>query len=67
VTWTVDNSGPILILQVAALLVGLTWSTNVSLQLASGDGARPESWRQSIPVSFFCLAYTLVMLWLLVG
>jgi polyferredoxin len=66
-TWTVGKSDLIPILQVAALLVGLTWSANVSLQLTSVNGARPESWRQSMPVILFCLAYVLGMLWLLVG
>ncbi len=66
-TWTLGDSGLILLSQVAVLVVGLIWSANVSLQLASMDGARPEGWRQSMPVILFCLAYTLVMLWLLVG
>jgi polyferredoxin len=67
VTWAVDDSGLVLILQIAALLIGLTWSASLSLRLADADRARPESWRQSIAVIFFCLIYTLVMLWLLIG
>jgi polyferredoxin len=67
VVWAVDDSGLVLILQIAALLIGLTWSASLSLKLADVNRIRPEGWRQSLPVIFFSLLYTLVMLWLLVG
>lgn len=66
-TWTIGSSGPILFLQVAALLIGLLWSTHLSMRLAEQNRALSNNQRQSIPVIFFCLIYTLVMLWLLVG
>ena len=67
VPWTLDDSGPVLVLQVAALLIGLSWSTSLSLDLANMDRSRSAGWRQSIAVIIFCLVYTLIMLWLLVG
>ena len=66
-TWSVDDSGAALLAQVAVLLVGLAWSANLSLRLADQDQAHPKSWRGALPVIVFCLAYTLGMLWLLVG
>ena len=65
--WTLGDSGLVLILQVAALLIGLFWSTSLSLNLSSADRPRTGGWRQSIAVIAFCLVYTLIMLWLLVG
>jgi polyferredoxin len=67
VAWVVDDSGPVLILQIAALLVGLTWSARLSLKLADADRTHPEGWRQSVPIVCFNLLYTLGMLWLLIG
>jgi polyferredoxin len=66
-TWALDDSGAVLTLQIAALLIGLIWSLSLSLKLADADGTHPEGWRQSLPVIFFVLLYTLVMLWLLIG
>lgn len=66
-TWSLDDSGLVLILQVAALLIGLFWSTSLSLNLSDVDRSRTGGWRQSIAVIAFCLVYTLIMLWLLVG
>jgi polyferredoxin len=66
-TWPAGNSEPVLMLQVTALLVGLIWSTNLSLRLAGFERAHSKSWSQSVPVILFCLLYTLVMLWMLVG
>jgi len=66
-TWNAGDSGAILLIQVAVLLVGLAWAANLSLRLAGQDDAHPNSWRGSITVIAFCLAYTLGMLWLLVG
>jgi polyferredoxin len=67
VAWALDDSGLVLILQIAALLVGLTWSAGLSMKLADVDHALPESWRQSVPIICFCLLYTLGLLWLLIG
>jgi len=67
VTRTLGDSGLVLILQVVALLTGLFWSTSLSLNLSDVDRPRTGGWRQSIPVIAFCLVYTLIMLWLLVG
>jgi hypothetical protein len=61
------DTGWIEIFQVVALLIGLMWSASLSLDLAGTDRSHRQGWRQSLPVIFFCLAYTLVMLWLLVG
>jgi polyferredoxin len=67
VRWTIGDSGLVLILQIAALLIGLTWSASLSLKLADADRARPEGWRLSVPIICFGLLYILVMLWLLIG
>ena len=67
VAWALDDSGPVLILQIASLLVGLAWSASLSLKLADVDRARPEGWRQSVPIICFSLFYTLGLLWLLIG
>ena len=64
-TWTPDVSGFSSILQVALLLVGLFWSGSVAQRLAKTDARR--NIRQSLPVLAFCLAFSLAMLWLLVG
>jgi hypothetical protein len=66
-TWPAGNSEPVLMLQVTALLVGLIWSTNLSLRLAGHERVHSKNWSQSVPVILFCLLYTLVMLWMLVG
>jgi polyferredoxin len=67
VTLPVGDSGVTLFLQVTALLVGLTWSAELSMRITGADRPLSGGWRQSSPVIVFCLAYTLGMLWLLVG
>jgi hypothetical protein len=64
-TWTPDVSGFSSILQVALLLVGLFWSGSVVQRLGEVDAIRNIS--QNLSVLAFCLAFSLAMLWLLVG
>ena len=52
------------ILQVGILLVGLFWSVNLAQRQAD---KRPSTGRAALPVVGFLLAYTMLMLWLLVG
>jgi ferredoxin len=61
--WTVDINLIYLILQAAALVGGLAWSSRVALRLA--DRTSPH--KQSLPMIGFCMLFTLVMLWLLIG
>ena len=56
-----DVSGFSPVLQVILLLVGLFWSAKVALQLAE------MNFRRAVPVLLFCLAFSLGMLWLLIG
>ena len=60
--WQPDVTGFSSLVQVALLLIGLFWSTKVARQLIT-----PNNRRAAAPVLVFCLAFTLVMLWLLVG
>ncbi|MGE5221883.1 MAG: 4Fe-4S binding protein [Omnitrophica WOR_2 bacterium] len=53
------------ILQVVILLVGLFWSARVALNLTESDHRRDL--RLVLPVMLFCLGYSLIMLFLLVG
>lgn len=64
-TWSPDVSGFSPGLQVALLLVGLAWSASVAQRLATTNTGR--ALRQMLPVLAFCLAFSLAMLWLLVG
>jgi len=66
-SWSVGDREVVAALQVAALLTGLLWSAGVSMRLAGQNQAFRDNRRQSLPVILFCLAYTLLMLWLLVG
>jgi hypothetical protein len=59
--WTPDVSWFSPALQVLLLLVGLFWSVNVAGRLAESD------YRRAAPILMFCLAFTLGMLWLLIG
>jgi polyferredoxin len=65
--WSLDDSGLTLILQVVALLIGLIWSASITTHLADEDAPQPSGWQGAIPILTFSLAYSLVMLWLLVG
>jgi polyferredoxin len=60
-TWTF---GPLL--QVVALVIGLSWSIHLITRLAGETSANPV-WRQAVPLMVFNLAYMVGMLWLLVG
>lgn len=66
-SWSVSGSSIVFFLQVATVLIGLLWGTHLSLRLAEQDRSLGDGRRQSIPIILFCLAYSLVMLWLLVG
>ena len=59
--WSPDVSRFSLVLQVVLLLIGLFWSANVANRLAEYD------YRRAASVMTFCLAFTLGMLWLLIG
>lgn len=59
--WQPDVTGVSVLVQVALLLAGLFWSVRITRQLSEPDT------RRAIPVQVFCLAFTLAMLWLLVG
>ena len=58
-------SGITALLQLGLLLVGMFWSASVSRKL-SVTGAKGSP-RLNIPVLAFCLIFTLLMIWLLVG
>lgn len=60
--WQPDVAGFSSLLQVALLLIGLFWSVKVA-----GELTAPNHRQASIPVLVFCLTFTGVMLWLLVG
>jgi polyferredoxin len=64
-SWSLDVSWFSPVLQVAILLLGLFWSARVSRSLVRLDGGA-LLWRM-LPTLAFCLAFSLVMLWLLVG
>jgi hypothetical protein len=51
-------------IQVLVLMVGLGWSASVSRRNGKSE---PKPLVKSWPVLIFCLGFTLVMLWLLVG
>ena len=59
--WSPDVSGFSPVLQVTLLLFGLFWSANVALRLADSD------YRRTVPVLAFSLAFSLGLLWLLIG
>lgn len=60
-SWSPDVSWFSPMLQAAILLVGLFWSAHVANQLAESD------FRRAVPVITFCVAFSLGMLWLLIG
>jgi hypothetical protein len=67
-----DRLGIAPFLQVAALLVGLYWSTMLTVKLATPPSASAEeravlTWGRAAPPAAFGLLYTLLMMWLLVG
>jgi hypothetical protein len=64
-TWAPDVSAWSPILQAGILLLGLFWSTRVAGKLQETH-SMPDV-RQALPVLGFCLAFSLAMLWLLIG
>lgn len=64
-TWSPEVSGFSPILQVTLLLIGLYWSTSVAHRLAKTDNQ--ATIQKSLPVMAFCMAFSLAMLWLLIG
>lgn len=59
--WSPDVSGFSPYLQVLLLLAGLSWSANTAWRLAGNQ------LRRAAPILAFCLAFSLGMMWLLVG
>ena len=59
--WSPDVSGFSPFLQAGLLLIGLFWSANVVRRLSESNI------RQALPILAFCLAFSLAMLWLLIG
>jgi hypothetical protein len=59
--WSPDVSGFSPALQVFLLLIGLFWSADISRRLAEAN------LRRMMPALVFCLAFSLAMLWLLIG
>jgi hypothetical protein len=57
--------GPLL--QVVALAIGLSWSIRLIARLAAEEPPTNRLWRKTVPLVAFSLAYSLGMLWLLVG
>ncbi len=64
-SWALDVSGFSPIFQVLLLSVGLFWSASVAQRL--GRTGNQPGFRQTLPILAFCLAFSLAMLWLLVG
>jgi hypothetical protein len=60
-TWLGDASGFSSLLQIAILVIGLSWSANVARRLAGPD------FRKALTILIFTLLYSFAMLWLLVG
>jgi len=73
IAWSPDFSAASSLIQMALLLVGLFWSARLAVLDAVGGRGDPEGRptrrpaHNAIPVTFFSLAYTLVLFWLLVG
>lgn len=59
--WTPDVASFSPTIQALLLLAGLFWSAKVARQHAAPD------FRRAVPVLAFCLAFSLAMLWLLIG
>jgi len=64
-SWSPDVSWFSPVLQAAILLLGLFWSASVARRLEQAN-TMASRW-QTIPALAFCLAFSLIMLWLLVG
>jgi NAD-dependent dihydropyrimidine dehydrogenase PreA subunit len=63
--WSPDVSGFSSLLQIAILVIGLSWSANV-VQRRTGTDNKPD-FRQALPTLIFILLFSLAILWLLVG
>lgn len=55
------------ILQPLSLLIGLVWSLDVYRRQTAPFTGKPSGWWRGIPVPLFLVAYTNILLWLLVG
>jgi hypothetical protein len=64
-SWSPDVSWFSPVLQAAILLLGLFWSASVARRLEQAN-TKASRW-QTIPALAFSLAFSLIMLWLLVG
>lgn len=63
--WSPDVAGFSPILQVVIMLIGLLWSARVAPSLVEND--HKQDFRRVLPVLGFCLAFSLAMLFLLIG
>jgi hypothetical protein len=59
--WSPDVSGFSPVLQITLLCIGLFWSAHVARRLAGID------YRRTFPILAFSLAFSLGMLWILIG
>jgi hypothetical protein len=62
---TLDVSGFSPILQVLILIIGLFWGARVALKQSRALGSYKI--RNNLPLLVFCLTFSMVMVWLLVG
>lgn len=49
------------------LLTGLSWSSSLALRLPVTEAPSTKTLAKAVPLVTFCVLFTLVMLWLLVG
>lgn len=64
--WSPYLSGAVPTLQAAVLLGGLAWAGRTTYRIACEGLPQERAVRQALPVTGFCLAVTLGLLWLLV-
>jgi len=62
---SLDVSGFSPLLQVILLMIGIFWSTRVTMKLSKSDGK--HNFPSNMPVLVFYLVYSIGMLWLLIG
>jgi hypothetical protein len=67
ISWTPWLTGLTPFLQVGMLVGGFLWAATTARKIASEKTGQTEAVRQSIPVIVFCLAFTFLLLRLLVG
>jgi ferredoxin len=67
-SWQPYFMGAVPGLEAVIMIAGLAWSAMTSHRIAAENLNSPGGiWRQALPVSGYCLAVTLVLLWLLIG